>query len=116
MNFSKPTVVITGAGSGLGRGLSLSLAQSGYPIIVTDKDIGAAQETVSQLSNAKQCVAYELDVTSDSAVQRFAQDIANYQATVLINNAGLQHVAPLEDFPQEKWDLLLNVMLHGASE
>ena len=114
MTLSNPTVVITGAGSGLGRGLSVALAQSGYVIIATDKDIVAAQETVSQLPNVEQCSAYELDVTADQAVKQFVLEIANRQATILINNAGLQHVAPLEEFPQEKWDLLLDVMLNGA--
>lgn len=40
--------------------------------------------------------------------------MADRNVGVLINNAGLQHVAPLEDFPQEKWDLMLDVMLNGA--
>jgi len=114
MTDSPPTVVITGAGSGLGRGLSIALAQSGHAVIATDKDLAAAQETVSLLPKPEQCAAYELDVTSDEAINRFAAEIADHQPTVLINNAGLQHVAPLEDFPQEKWDLLLDVMLNGA--
>ena len=114
MTPAKPTVVITGAGSGLGRGLSIALAQNGYAIVVTDKDLNAARETAAQLPISENCTACVLDVTSHDEVIRFARDIADRNVGVLINNAGLQHVARLEDFPQEHWDLLIDVMLNGA--
>ncbi len=114
MTKSESVIVVTGAGSGLGRGLSIALAKRGLTIIATDRCNDAAQETILKLPVDALGEAYELDVTSTTAVEHFAQQMADRNVGVLINNAGLQHVAPLEDFPQEKWDLMLDVMLNGA--
>ncbi len=111
---SKPTVVITGAGSGLGRGLCVELAHSGFKILAADKNSDAVKHTVAMLSDPTLGQAHELDVTSDSQVNQFARQVVEEPVGVLINNAGLQRVAPLEEFPQEEWDQLIDVMLRGA--
>lgn len=114
MTKSESVIVVTGAGSGLGRGLSIALAKRGHTIIATDRCDDTAQETILKLPADALGEAYELDVTSTTAVEHFGQQMADRNVGVLINNAGLQHVAPLEDFPQEKWDLMLDVMLNGV--
>ena len=117
MNGSKPArnILITGAGSGLGRGLSLCLAQKGHSILATDLRLEAARETAAQINTAGgQAQAQALDVTSDDHIQRFMGGLAETRIDVLVNNAGLQHVASVEEFPAEKWDLLVNVMLKGT--
>lgn len=114
MTRPKPTIVITGAGSGLGRGLSIALAEQGHAIIATDRNRDTAQETIDQFPVGGLGEAYEVDVTSTAAVERFARQVSDRNVGVLINNAGLQHVAPLEEFPQEMWDLMIEVMLNGV--
>lgn len=109
------TIIITGAGSGLGRGLSLCLAQEGHFLLVTDREGDAAQETVAQIVAAGgRAEAYRLDVTSEVDIERFLADIDERPVEVLINNAGLQQVSPVEDFAIDRWDLLMDVMLRGA--
>jgi len=109
------TVLITGAGSGVGRGLSLILGRKGYRIIVTDLDEAAAAGTASDVIAAEgDARAYALDVTSGPAVQHVMEEMADDRVEVLINNAGIQHVARLEDFPQEKWDRVIDIILRGA--
>jgi 3-hydroxybutyrate dehydrogenase len=108
MGNTPRTILITGAGSGLGRGLSQCLAQQGHTILAADMNLAGAQETVSTCGGG--AVAMQLDVTSDSAVAALGEQSVD----VLINNAGLQYVASLEEFPQEKWNHLLDVMLAGA--
>lgn len=115
MPDNKRTFLITGGGSGLGRALSLHFAELGHTILVTDQNGTAAEETVSRMGNdAGRSSAHALDVTSESAVGEFARILDATPADVLINNAGLQHVARLEEFPQEKWDRLIDVMLKGS--
>jgi len=109
----KHTILITGAGSGLGRGMGLCLALDGHTILATDLDFSRARETASQIIAAGgAAVARELDVTSETAVQRLHDE--GWPVGVLINNAGLQHVAPIEGFPLEKWELLTDVMVKGT--
>jgi 3-hydroxybutyrate dehydrogenase len=115
MTIPKRNVLITGAGSGLGRGLSICLAQAGHSITVTDIRFEGAQETVAKIkASGGEAEAYCLDATSEHEVQRLLRDKGERQIDVLINNAGLQHVAKLEEFPLAKWDLLLDVMLKGT--
>ena len=55
------------------------------------------------------------DVADAAQIERAFASVADDPPDVLINNAGLQHVAPLEDFPPEKWQQLIAVMLTGAA-
>lgn len=115
MKSSTRNILISGAGSGLGRGLSLCLAQQGHSILVTDLHLERAQETVSLIQSAGgEAQAGALDVTSEGDIQRYLRDQGEHRIDVLINNAGLQHVASVEEFPSDKWDLLMDVMLKGA--
>ena len=115
MTNPKRNILITGAGGGLGRGLGLCLAQQGHTILATDLNLAGAAETAALVEKAGgKAEAHALDVTSEEGVQRLVQQIGDRRIDVLINNAGLQHVSRIEDFPTAKWDLLLNVMLKGT--
>jgi 3-hydroxybutyrate dehydrogenase len=115
MNHPTRNVLITGAGSGLGRGLSLALAQQGHWILATDRNLEGAQETVARIATAGgQAEARALDVTSEAEIEQLLKNTASRPIEALINNAGLQHVAKVEELPSQKWDLLMDVMLKGA--
>jgi 3-hydroxybutyrate dehydrogenase len=108
------TILITGAGGGLGRGMALFLAQRGHTIIATDLRQDSADETVAQIeSQSGHATGYSLDVTSSDSIQKLMSALNNQPVDVVINNAGLQHVSGVEEFPEEKWNLLLNVLLTG---
>ena len=115
MRHHNLNILITGAGSGLGRGLAVSLSGSGHGILVTDQFHERAVETLALIEAQKErASAHALDVTSEDSIEAMLRDLDGLQVDVLINNAGLQHVAPLEEFPQERWELLIDVMLMGA--
>jgi 3-hydroxybutyrate dehydrogenase len=113
------SILITGAGSGLGRGLAITLATNGHDVIVTDQFPERAAETLAMIAKSEQparpltCSAHGLDVTLAESIETLLRELGERRIDVLINNAGLQHVAPLEEFPQERWDLLIDVMLAG---
>jgi 3-hydroxybutyrate dehydrogenase len=115
MNNPSRTILVTGAGSGLGRGLSEWLAAQGHVIVATDLDAEAAGETVAGIVAAGgRAEAHALDVTSQESIATLFAFLGTQPIEVLINNAGLQYVAGIEEYPVEKWDLLMNVMLKGV--
>src|SRR4051812_30649611 len=94
MSNSPRRILITGAGSGLGRGLGLCLARAGHTIVATDANLDSARETAAQIVAAQgQAEAHALDVTSEADIQRCLAALGESRVDVLINNAGLQHVA-----------------------
>ncbi|WP_114998762.1 3-hydroxybutyrate dehydrogenase [Xanthomonas campestris] len=109
------SILITGAGSGIGAGLATVLAADGHHLLVSDADLAAAEQTTQQVRAAGgSAEALALDVTDEHSIAR-ALAAASHAPEVLINNAGLQHVAPLEEFPMQRWALLVDVMLTGAA-
>lgn len=111
----KKQILITGAASGIGQGIANYLATKGHHIVVSDLDQASAELTASRIRQlGGSAEAVELNVTSQ---QNIEDVVANLTAPidVLINNAGVQHVEPLDTFPMEKWNLLIQVMLVGVA-
>jgi 3-hydroxybutyrate dehydrogenase len=108
-------ILITGAASGIGAGVAAQLAAAGHHVILSDRKLEEANTVAQQLRREGfSAEAWELDVTSDASVTAALTD-RSQPIHVLINNAGLQHVSPLEQFPMAHWDYLLQVMLTGAA-
>jgi 3-hydroxybutyrate dehydrogenase len=115
MNHTPRTILITGAGSGLGRGLAVCLGRQGHFLVATDLNFAAARETSMHIIAAGgRARAVALDVTCEQSIQQCLNELAQTPVDVLVNNAGLQHVAAIEEFSTEKWDLLLDVLLKGT--
>jgi 3-hydroxybutyrate dehydrogenase len=108
-------ILITGAGSGIGAGIAAELAKAGHHLVVTDVNGDAANAIAGAIrADGGSSEALVLDVTSDDSVAAALAGVSR-PVEVLVNNAGLQHVAPLEDFPIAKWDFLVQVMLVGVA-
>ena len=115
MNSPALNILITGAGSGLGRGLAVDLAARGHTLLVTDLNLDAATETARQIQQAGFAAeAFQLDVTAEEQIQCLLEQLRGRRIDVLVNNAGLQHVARLEEFDIAKWNLLTDVLLKGT--
>jgi 3-hydroxybutyrate dehydrogenase len=109
------TVLITGAASGIGAALAGELARAGHHLIATDVGLDAVEAVAARIrAEGGSAEAAVLDVTSDASVDGALRGISR-PVEVLINNAGLQHVAPLEEFAMARWDYLVEVMLVGAT-
>ncbi|GGD55028.1 3-hydroxybutyrate dehydrogenase [Pseudoxanthomonas indica] len=109
------SILITGAASGIGAGVASLLAESGRHVIISDLNLDAAQAVAAKIvADGGSAEAVQLDVSSEASITAALAAISR-PVDVLVNNAGLQHVSPLEDFPMEKWDFLIQVMLVGVA-
>lgn len=94
--------------------MAIWLAKQGHSILVADLRFDAAQETAALIQSEQgRAEAYQLDVTSEEEIAKFMATLGDRAVDVVINNAGLQHVCSVEEFPVEKWDLLIKVLLKG---
>jgi 3-hydroxybutyrate dehydrogenase len=84
-------------------------------VAVSDRRLASCREVAEQIrATGGSAEASEMDVTSDASV---AAAVAAFErpVDVLVNDAGLQHVAPIEEFPMVRWDYLIQVMLTGSA-
>jgi len=108
--------LVTGAGSGIGLGLASYLVGRGHDVWLSDLARADVEQRARELARPGQEVhALELDVTSETSLHAATQAFGERGVDLLVNNAGLQHVAPLEDFPPERWARLVAVMLTGPA-
>lgn len=116
--MKKQVALVTGAASGIGFALTEHFYKQGYKVWASDMNLQAAEDAVSSLSADDGAVtAIKLDVTSQADIDHVIKHILEIDGSidVLINNAGIQHVAPLEEFPVEKWKLVNDVLLVGPA-
>lgn len=110
------TVLITGGANGIGFGIAQHLGKQGHRLIIADINVDAALDAVDKLNGDNiDAVPIALDVSNPAQIAELPLSIAPMQVDVLVNNAGIQHVSRLEDFPAEKWQQLINIMLVGPA-
>ncbi|QDP00560.1 3-hydroxybutyrate dehydrogenase [Thalassotalea sp. PS06] len=114
--MTSQTMLITGAASGIGYGVAKSMGLKGHDIIITDINQQRVDEALSLLAkDGVTATGYPLDVTSSEDLDNLMANLDGVRIDVLINNAGIQHVSRLEDFPMDKWQLILDVLLVGPT-
>ncbi|MCU1605736.1 MAG: 3-hydroxybutyrate dehydrogenase [Modestobacter sp.] len=96
--------LVTGGGSGIGRACAVRLAAAGATVVVADRDAGSAATVAAEVGGT----AVTVDLSDLDAV-----DVLDLDVDVLVNNAGLQHVAPLHEFPVDRFSLILRLMLEA---
>jgi 3-hydroxybutyrate dehydrogenase len=98
------SALVTGAASGIGRACAERLARAGASVTVLDLDADAAKEVAEGIGGE----ALQADLSDYEVLDNLEVD-----ADIVVNNAGLQHVAPIEEFPPERFSLILRIMLEA---
>lgn len=117
--LSGKSAIVTGSTSGIGLGIARGLAASGVNIVLNG--FGDANEI--ELIRSEIADSHQVRVLYSAANMADGNDIAAMMAQaeqefggidILVNNAGIQYVAPLEEFPVEKWDAIVAINLSSA--
>jgi 3-hydroxybutyrate dehydrogenase len=117
MKLADKVAVITGAGSGIGREIALLYAREGAKVAVCDVNMAGAGETVDEIKKSDgQAMAVSMDVTSEQAVNAGIDQVAKQwgRIDVLVSNAGIQIVYPIEEFPFADFKKLMSIHVDGA--
>jgi len=117
MQLESKVAVITGAASGIGKEIARTFAQAGATVVIADRNAAAARDAADELgSSGQRTLALAMDVTSESDVESGMADVIATcgRIDVLVSNAGIQIVAPLDQLPFADWKRLLAIHLDGA--
>jgi len=116
MRLKDKVAVVTGAASGIGKEIARTYAREGAKVVIADLDQKGADATAAELGGAGRALGVAMDVTSEQQVEAgMTKAIAAFgRLDILVSNAGIQIVAPLEEFAFAKWKQLLAIHLDGA--
>ncbi|TCR68971.1 glucose 1-dehydrogenase [Rhizobium sp. BK376] len=112
----KPSAIVTGAGSGIGRAIALRLAADGYAVLVNDLSEDRARSVASEIveaGGAATAVAGDVARPEDVAEVHAAGVAAHGDVALLVNNAGIAHQAAFENLEVEDFDRMFAVHVRG---
>ena len=115
INLAGKTAIITGSNSGIGLGIAWEMARAGADVVLnsfTDRpeDHALAQQIADETGVTAQYIRADMSKGADC---RALIEQAG-RCDILINNAGIQHVAPIDQFPTDKWDAIIAINMSSA--
>jgi 3-hydroxybutyrate dehydrogenase len=116
MRLKDKVAIVTGAASGIGKEIAKTYAREGARVVIADLNQTAADAVAAELGGPLKALAVAMDVTNEQQVEAgVARTIEQFgKIDVLVSNAGIQIVAPLDEFEFASWKKLLAIHLDGA--
>ena len=118
MNLKNKVCIITGGASGIGYGIAKRFVADGARVVIADLKLDAAQKAADELSakGPGKAMAVEMNVIDEAQVNTGVEKVVKEWGgvDVLVSNAGIQIVHPMQDFPFNQWKKLLAIHLDGA--
>lgn len=118
MQLPDKVAIVTGAASGIGLAIARRYAQAGARVAIADLKLDAANSAADAINadHAGAAMAVEMDVTSEEQVNAGVRQVVDAwgKVDVLVSNAGIQIVHPIEEFPFADWKKMLAIHLDGA--
>ena len=111
--LSGKVAIVTGAGSGIGKGIAKKFSENSAKVIIAEFNEESGLKAQEEIKNS---YFIKTDVSDEKSVKNMVEETIKKfgRIDILVNNAGLQYIAKVEDFPLEKWNQLIGVMLTGT--
>jgi 3-hydroxybutyrate dehydrogenase len=116
MKLNGKVALVTGAASGIGHGIARRFVEAGGRVAIADLNVEGASEAAKQLGDKKTAIGIAMDVSKEDQVNEgVAQTVKAFgRIDILVSNAGIQIVHPIEEFPFADWKKMLAIHLDGA--
>jgi len=117
MLMQDKVAIVTGAASGIGRGIALAFAREGAKVSIADMNLEGAEAVAKSIrDDGGQAIGVAMNVTSEEEVNSGVEKTVNEfgRVDVLVSNAGVQIVHPVHEFPFDQWKTMLAIHLDGA--
>jgi len=117
MKLQDKICIVTGAASGIGKEIALTYAREGGKVAIADLNAGAAEATATEFKKqGLAAMSVAADVTDEAQVNAAVEAVVKAWGgvDVLVSNAGIQIVHPLEEFPFAEWKKMIAIHLDGA--
>lgn len=111
--------LVTGSTSGIGKAIALKMAELGHQVLINgfgdQKEIDALVDELTSISKI-QAHYFATDMSNGEEIKKLFENINKDigPVNILVNNAGIQHVAPVEEFPTDKWDAIIAINLSST--
>lgn len=117
MKLKDKVCVVTGSASGIGKEIAITYVREGGKVVIADLNLDAAEAVASEIkAQGGQAMALAMDVTDETQVNSAIASVVSAWGSVdvLVSNAGIQIVHPLEEYPFAEWKKMLAIHLDGA--
>jgi len=117
MKLQGKTTIVTGAASGIGKEIAIEFAREGANVAIADLNLTAANATAAEIvASGHQALGVAMDVADEEAVERGVKAVVGKFGgiDILVSNAGIQIVHPIEEFTYSEWKKMIAIHLDGA--
>ena len=116
MKLDGKVALITGAASGIGHGIAETYVGEGARVVIADLNAAGAAKAAEELGDKETAIGIAMDVTKEDQVNEGVEQTVTAfgRIDILVSNAGIQIVHPIEEFPFADWKKMLAIHLDGA--
>jgi len=117
LKLANKVAIVTGGNKGIGRAISLNLAEEGADVVIAARDMQAANEVVDEIKKMGRCsFLVKTDVAQSDQVEEMAQKVIDEfgRIDILVNNAGILSMSPAVDIAEKEWDRMMQVNAKGV--